>query len=129
MKPPRPPSHPPVQAMGIGALAAAAAHLLTRASGLIRDMVFVAYFGASGAADAYFAAFRVPHLFRELLAEGTLSNVFVPLFAETTQKESLKNAWRLANALLGILLLILGVLTLLIFHDRVGRTTGCRLTT
>jgi putative peptidoglycan lipid II flippase len=101
--------------MGLGALAAAAAHLLTRTSGLIRDMVFVAFFGASATADAYFAAFRVPHLFRELLAEGTLSNIFVPLFAETTQKENLDNAWRLANALLGVLLLVLGLLTLLIF--------------
>jgi putative peptidoglycan lipid II flippase len=103
--------------MGLGALAAATAHLITRASGLIRDMVFVAFFGPSSgaAADAYFAAFRVPHLFRELLAEGTLSNVFVPLFAETTEKESLENAWRLANALLGILLLVLGATTLLIF--------------
>jgi putative peptidoglycan lipid II flippase len=115
MKPPPPSPGPPPKSIGLGALAAAAAHMLTRASGLVRDIVFVAFFGAGGAADAYFAAFRVPNLFRELLAEGTLANIFVPLFAETSQKESLDNAWRLANALLGILLLILGLLTLLIF--------------
>ena len=117
-RPPRPPGPPNgPRSVGLGALAAAAAHLLTRASGLIRDMVFVAFFGPSSgaAADAYFAAFRVPHLFRELLAEGTLSNVFVPLFAETTEKESLANAWRLANAMLGVLLLALGAITLFIF--------------
>jgi putative peptidoglycan lipid II flippase len=101
--------------MGRGALAAGAAHLVARASGLIRDVVFTAIFGAGAMADAYFAAFRVPHLFRELLAEGTLSNVFVPLFAEAEEADGRQAAWALANALLGLLLLLLGVLTLSIF--------------
>ncbi len=116
---PAPPNTPPPDdgppSVGLGAMAAAAAHLLSRASGLIRDVVFTAVFGAGAAADAYFAAFRVSHLFRELLAEGTLSNIFLPLFAETTEKEGVAGAWRLANAMLGVLLVILGLVTLAIF--------------
>ena len=99
--------------MGKAAALAGAANLLGRVSGLIREMVFAAFFGAGTVADAYNAAYRIPNLLRELLAEGTLSNVYVPIFAETSEKQSLKQAWALANALLGILLLILGMVTLL----------------
>lgn len=101
--------------MGRSALLAGVAQTLGRVSGFLRDAVFAAIFGAGGVADAFFVAFRVPGLFREMLAEGTLSNVFVPLFAETSEKEGLKRAWALANAVLGVLLIILGVITALIY--------------
>ena len=101
--------------MGRNALVAGIAQTLGRISGFVRDVVFASVFGASGTADAFYVAFRVPNLFRELLAEGTLSNVFVPLFAETSEKESLERAWALANAVLGVLLVALGAITLLIY--------------
>jgi putative peptidoglycan lipid II flippase len=88
---------------------------LGRISGLIRDVVFASFFGAGATADAFFVAFRVQNLFRELLAEGTLSNIFVPLFAETEAKAGITRAWALANALAGVLLAVLGVVTALIF--------------
>ncbi len=98
--------------MGRAALLTGAASMFGRISGLLRDVVFTAVFGAGATADAFLAAFRVPNLFRELLAEGTLSNVFVPIFAETGEREGWERAARLANAMLGVLLLILGVVTL-----------------
>jgi putative peptidoglycan lipid II flippase len=101
--------------MGRNALVAGIAQTLGRLSGFLRDVVFASVFGASGTADAFYVAFRVPNMFRELLAEGTLSNVFVPLFAETSEKESLERAWALANAVLGVLLVVLGMITLLIY--------------
>ena len=97
--------------MGRGAISAGVAQTLGRISGFVRDVVFASVFGAGAVADAFFVAFRVPNLFRELLAEGTLSNVFVPLFAETNEKEGRAKAWALANAVLGLLLVVLGVLT------------------
>jgi putative peptidoglycan lipid II flippase len=107
------PIHPP--AVGRSALSAGIAQVIGRISGLLRDVVFAGFFGAGGTADAFFVAFRVPNMFRELLAEGTLSNVFVPLFAETTEQEGIERAWALANALIGVLLVVLGVLTLGIY--------------
>ena len=101
--------------MGAGALAAGLAQSLGRASGLLRDVIFAGVFGAGATADAFFVAFRVPHLFRELLAEGTLSNIFVPLFSETEEKDGIARAWALANALLGVLLVVLGLITALIY--------------
>ncbi len=55
--------------------------LLSRVTGFIRDMVFANIFGASVAADAFFAAFRVPNFFRRMLAEGAFSQGFIPVLA------------------------------------------------
>lgn len=90
-----------------------AANLLSRVTGLLREMAFAALFGASMAADAYNAAFRIGNLMRELFAEGALSNAFVPLYARVSEQEGDASAWRLANAFLGILLALVGALTLL----------------
>ena len=55
--------------------------LLSRITGFLRDVVIANIFGASAAADAFFAAFRVPNFFRRMLAEGAFSQGFVPVLA------------------------------------------------
>jgi len=54
--------------------------LVSRVAGLARDIVVGAVFGASPAADAFFVAFRIPNLFRRIVAEGAASSAFVPVF-------------------------------------------------
>lgn len=98
-----------------GAGGVAIANLLARITGMVREMVVSAVFGASAVTDALNAALRVPQLLRELLAEGSLQNAYVPAFAEAAEKEGEASAWRLANAFLGVLLLALGVVTLVFF--------------
>lgn len=91
------------------------ASLLARITGIAREMVFAAAFGAGIQADAFNAAFRIGNLFRELFVEGALSNAFIPLFAKTEQAEGSESAWRLANAFLGVLIAALGGVTLALF--------------
>ena len=55
--------------------------LLSRISGFVRDIVFSYFFGASGVADAFFVAFRIPNFFRRLFAEGAFNQAFVPVLA------------------------------------------------
>ena len=55
--------------------------LLSRLSGLVRDVVLSYFFGASGVADAFFVAFRIPNFFRRLFAEGAFNQAFVPVLA------------------------------------------------
>lgn len=55
--------------------------LLSRISGLIRDMVLSYFFGAQNVADAFFVAFRIPNFFRRLFAEGAFNQAFVPVLA------------------------------------------------
>ena len=66
------------------------ASVIVRLSGLFREVVFAAVFGAGMASDAYNAAFRAAQFFRELVAEGSLSNVFVPIFSRIDE-EVLRN--------------------------------------
>jgi putative peptidoglycan lipid II flippase len=89
------------------------ATLISRILGLIREMVLAKYFPVF-ATDAFFAAFRIPNLLRDLFAEGALSAAFVPTFTEYKQKRSKEEAWLLANVLLNALVVVLSVVTLLI---------------
>ena len=57
--------------------------LASRVSGLVREQLIVASFGASGFTDVYNVAFRIPNLLRRLFAEGAFSQAFVPLLANT----------------------------------------------
>ena len=54
----------------------------SRVSGLARDQVYAAVFGASPMMDAFVVAFRIPNFMRRLSAEGSFSMAFVPVLAE-----------------------------------------------
>ena len=57
-----------------GAGGVAIANMFGRVTGMAREMVVSAVFGAGAVTDALNAAIRVPQLLRELLAEGSLQN-------------------------------------------------------
>ena len=62
--------------------------MLSRITGLIRDGLFSAYFGATATMDAYVQAFKIPNFFRRLFAEGAFSQAFVPILAEYRNADS-----------------------------------------
>ena len=84
---------------------------VSRIMGYIRDMVMSWAFGTGLAADAFYVAYRIPNLLRELLAEGSMSAAFIPVFTETLTKESKESALHLANAVFARLLVILIIMT------------------
>ncbi len=86
--------------------------LLSRIFGFARDMVVANYFGTKSMADAFFVAFRIPNMLRQLTAEGALSAAFVPLFAKTIIDDREK-AFRFANNLLTVLTIFLTGITVL----------------
>jgi len=53
--------------------------LLSRVSGLVRDILVARAFGAGPLTDAFWVAFRIPNLLRRLFAEGAFSQAFVPI--------------------------------------------------
>ena len=61
--------------------------LASRVTGLVRETLVAAAFGATAWADAYQVAFRIPNLLRRLFAEGAFSAAFVPMFAGELQGE------------------------------------------
>jgi putative peptidoglycan lipid II flippase len=56
--------------------------MLSRVTGLLRELLIARAFGASAYTDAFFVAFRIPNLLRRLFAEGAFSQAFVPILAE-----------------------------------------------
>ncbi len=55
--------------------------LVSRITGLVREILIASTFGASAMTDAFNVAFRIPNLFRRLFAEGAFSQAFVPVLA------------------------------------------------
>jgi len=89
------------------------ATVVSRILGLVRDAVMAAIFGATPAADAFFVAFRIPNLMRQLFGEGALASSFVPVYTDIMEKEGEKRAGQFASDLFSLLILILTVLTVL----------------
>ena len=93
-----------------GALIMMGGTLASRVTGLVRNSLLNALFSKE-ISDAFITAFKVPNLFRELLAEGALTNSFIPVYATLEPAEQK----RLSGALLGILTLVNGLLMLLAY--------------
>jgi putative peptidoglycan lipid II flippase len=55
--------------------------LLSRITGLVRELLIASTFGASAMTDAFNVAFRIPNLFRRLFGEGAFSQAFIPVLA------------------------------------------------
>jgi putative peptidoglycan lipid II flippase len=77
--------------------------LASRVSGLVREQLIAASFGASGFTDAYNVAFRIPNLLRRLFAEGAFSQAFVPLLANTRISDGDEVTHRLIDAVATVL--------------------------
>ena len=87
--------------------------LLSRISGLIRDVVFANILGDKAAADIFFVAFRLPNFFRRLFGEGAFSAAFVPVFTEyrATRTEDETNRFlELMIGRFGLILLLVCVI-------------------
>jgi putative peptidoglycan lipid II flippase len=61
--------------------------MLSRLTGLARDVVVSAQFGASGLRDAFEVAFQLPNMLRRLFAEGAFSQAFVPMLSRVKAAE------------------------------------------
>ncbi|OAM76329.1 murein biosynthesis integral membrane protein MurJ [Devosia elaeis] len=88
--------------------------LLSRIAGFVRDALMAAVLGTGPAADAFFAAFRFPNLFRRLFAEGAFNTAFVPMFSGALEREGEEGAKRLAARIMSWLVAMLVVVTILV---------------
>ena len=63
---------------GVGAMTG-----ISRIFGFIRDMLIARVLGAGKLSDVFLAAFKLPNLFRDLLGEGALSAIFIPMYTDS----------------------------------------------
>lgn len=89
--------------------------VLSRVTGLARDIVATYCFGTSAAAAAYRAAFSIVDLLYLIIIGGALGSSFIPVFIEVWERDGETRAWRLASAVVTWSLLALAVASAVIF--------------
>ncbi len=77
--------------------------LLSRITGLARDIAFSAWFGSGPVMDAYTVAFKIPNLMRRFFAEGAFSQAFVPVISEYGVRRSHEETRDLVSHVAGTL--------------------------
>jgi putative peptidoglycan lipid II flippase len=87
--------------------------VISRITGLVRDIVVGYLFGASTGADAFFVAYRIPNLLRRLVAEGAATAAFIPVFTGYVTKGPRVEAERVARILFTMMALVLAATTVL----------------
>ena len=60
--------------------------LLSRITGLVRDILMTSALGASVWLDMFIVAFKLPNLFRRIFAEGAFTQAFMPSFVASAHK-------------------------------------------
>ncbi len=88
--------------------------LLSRVLGFVRDMVIAYIFGVSGAADAFWVAFKIPNFMRRLFAEGAFSQAFVPVLSEYKETQDHEQVRQFISRMMGTLGSALLLLTILV---------------
>ena len=104
------PERPTEGRLGRNTAIFAIATSVSRVVGLVREIVFAAYFGIQGPASAFTIANLVPNFVAQLFAQSALSAAFVPVFTDLLQKGRRKEALRLASTLFWLMLIGLGAL-------------------
>lgn len=87
--------------------------LLSRISGLVREMAFSRAFGASPLMDAFLVALKIPNLLRRFFAEGAFAQAFVPVISEYRAQRTEEETRELLDRVAGTLGLVLLVVTVL----------------
>jgi len=87
--------------------------IASRVLGYVRDQRIALLLGTTPAADAYVLAYRIPNLFRRLVAEGSMTASFIPVFTSYMREKSKEEVWDFANKLFWTLALVVAMITVL----------------
>lgn len=87
--------------------------VVSRILGYVREQRIALLLGTTAAADAYNLAYRIPNLFRRLVAEGSMTASFIPVFTTYMREKPKREVWEFANKLFWTLALVVAVITIL----------------
>ena len=87
--------------------------IVSRVLGYVRDQRITLLLGTTLSADAYVLAYRIPNLFRRLVAEGSMTASFIPVFSSYMQEKKKEEVWDFANRLFWTLALVAAVISVL----------------
>jgi putative peptidoglycan lipid II flippase len=87
--------------------------IVSRVLGYVRDQRIAFLLGSTLSANSFILAYRIPNLFRRLVAEGSMTASFIPVFTTYMREKSEKEVWDFANRLFWTLALVVAVITVL----------------
>jgi putative peptidoglycan lipid II flippase len=87
--------------------------LLSRVTGMLRDVAQAQLFGGGPMADAFLVAYKIPNFLRRLFAEGAFSQSFVPVVSEYKHRREQAEVRELVSGAAGTLGIALFVVTLI----------------
>lgn len=86
--------------------------MLSRLSGLLRDMAMAFAFGTQDTVAAFLVAFRFAHLLRRLLGEGALQTAFIPQFEKLRYENPQRAGAFFRDLVSGVSLLLILIIVL-----------------
>jgi putative peptidoglycan lipid II flippase len=87
--------------------------LISRLLGFVRDAIAAQLFGVNAATDAFSVAFKIPNFMRNLFAEGSFSQAFVPVLSEYKHNKDHTEVRTFISHMSASLALVLLVITIL----------------
>lgn len=83
------------------------AFIASRGLGVVRQTLFNILFGTGVAANAYYAAARLPETLFDLVAGGALTHAFIPVFLSYEKEHGQREIWRLTSLVFNVMLVVL----------------------
>src|SRR5579863_4358982 len=77
--------------------------LLSRVLGFFRDWTVAHQMGSNAVTDAYYAAFTLPDFLNYLIAGGSLSVTFIPVFAKYVAEKSEDEGWHVFSTVISVM--------------------------
>ncbi len=104
------------------------AFALSQVAGLVRQILVTRAFGTTSLMDSFNSASIFPNLLFNLLAGGALASAFVPTFTACLVKDDHASAWKLASAILNLVVLALTTLSFVssLFAPQIARLLAPR---
>lgn len=87
--------------------------VISRITGFLRSVLIANIFGTGIAAQAFFVAFKIPNMLRDVMGEGAANAAFVPVFSEYLVHKPRQDFLKLVNTLLRILLAVAALISCL----------------
>jgi putative peptidoglycan lipid II flippase len=97
--------------------------LLSRILGFFREWTVAHQMGSNAVTDAYYAAFTLPDFLNYLIAGGSLSITFIPVFAKYVAEKKEEEGWHVFSTVvtvMGFALVALVILGEIFAHKLVG---------
>src|SRR5213083_273604 len=80
--------------------------LASRMLGFFRDWTVARQIGSNAVTDAYYAAFTLPDFLNYLVAGGSLSLTFIPVFAKYSAESREDEGWHVFSTVIAVMSLV-----------------------